>query len=371
MKLLYVTSLSGKRINGFMRSAIVAAREQNIEFTMACNMEMADAEGYAQDCRDYGIKAVHIDFDRNPLSPKNRLAYRQLLELMKAEGFDLVHCNTPIGGVLGRLCAKKAGIPTVIYMAHGFHFWKGAPLKNWLLYYPVEWLMARDTDILITITKDDYALAKRLPAKAVRYVHGVGVDFNRFSAGASSDRNLALRQQLGIPENAPVLLSVGELNSNKNHGAVIKAVESLEKDDLYYVICGEGELRESYRREIARAGLSHRIILAGFCQNIREYYQMADYFVFPSLREGVPAAVMEAAASGLPVIASDIRGIRDVISEGNYRFDPRKEDEIAEKIKLLLNSKHTASVERNYANLQPYAFDAVVAELAEIYKALV
>jgi hypothetical protein len=130
MKLLYITSLSGKRINGFMRSAIVAARELDIEFTLASNMEHADLQGYKEDCEQYGIKAVHIDFDRNPLARKNIKAYRELLILMRNEHYDCVHCNTPIGGVLGRLCAEKAHIPYVIYMVHGFHFWKGAPKKT-------------------------------------------------------------------------------------------------------------------------------------------------------------------------------------------------------------------------------------------------
>lgn len=146
MKLLYITSLSGRRINGFMRSAIYAANEMGIDFTMACNMDMADKEGYEDDCKQYGIKTIHIDFDRNPLSKKNLLAYRQLCAEIHRGGYDAVHCNTPIGGLLGRICAHKEHVPTIIYQAHGFHFWTGAPLKNWLLYYPVERVLARYTD---------------------------------------------------------------------------------------------------------------------------------------------------------------------------------------------------------------------------------
>lgn len=123
MKLLYVTSQSGRRINGFMRSAIIAARQLNIDFTIVSNMDHADKQLYEEDCRTYGIKAEHIDCDRNPLAKKNyTLAKKQLLDLMKREKYDVVHCNTPIGGVLGRICANKAKIPYVIYEAHGFHF---------------------------------------------------------------------------------------------------------------------------------------------------------------------------------------------------------------------------------------------------------
>ena len=138
MKLLYVTSQSGRRINGFMRSAIIAAKQLDIDFTIASNMDKADKELYIEDCEIYGIKAKHIDFDRNPLAMKNYThAKKQLLDFMKQEKFDVVHCNTPIGGVIGRVCAKEAKIPYVIYQAHGFHFCNGAPLKNWICYYSV------------------------------------------------------------------------------------------------------------------------------------------------------------------------------------------------------------------------------------------
>ena len=185
MKLLYVTSQSGRRINGFMRSAIIAARQLNIDFTIVSNMDHADKQLYEEDCRTYGIKAEHIDCDRNPLAKKNyTLAKKQLLDLMKREKYDVVHCNTPIGGVLGRICAKEAKIPYVIYQAHGFHFWQGAPLKNWICYYPVERILAHYTDLLITINNEDYIRAQKFHLRRggrVVKVPGVGVDVKKFS----------------------------------------------------------------------------------------------------------------------------------------------------------------------------------------------
>ena len=137
MKMLYIKHRSGKIMNNFAMSAILAAKELGIDFTIANNMSMADKENFARVCEQYDIKMVHIDFDRNPLGKSNLLARKQLLALMEKENYDIVHCNTPSGGVVGRLCAAQEKIPKVIYMAHGFHFWKGAPLKNWLFYYPV------------------------------------------------------------------------------------------------------------------------------------------------------------------------------------------------------------------------------------------
>ena len=213
MKLLYVTSLSGRRINAFMRSAILAARRLNIDFTIACNMNDADQALYREDCRVYGITAEHIDFVRNPLALSNYTqAKKQLLALMRREKYDAVHCNTPIGGVLGRVCAKRAGIPCVIYQAHGFHFWQGAPLINWICYYPVERMLAHDTDLLMTVNREDFERAQRFRLKKngrVIKVPGVGVDIGRF-ASQTADPAL-FRQSLGIPADAFIFLSVGEI----------------------------------------------------------------------------------------------------------------------------------------------------------------
>ncbi len=370
MRLLYITSSSGRRINGFMRSAIKAAQNSGYEFVMACNTRTAYTEQYKQDCEDYGITLRHIDFNRNPVNPKNLKAMRQLTSLLKTEHFDAVHCNTPIGGLAGRICSAKAGVKPVIYQAHGFHFWHGAPLINWMLYYPVEKSLSKRTDILITIARDDYELAKKMRAKTVKYVHGVGVDLSSFERRSDNERNLSLRMALGIPDNACVLLSVGELNKNKNHKVVINALNKLQRKDVFYVICGTGNKKEYLQSLISKYGLQNRVILPGFRTDVSEFYKMADLFVFPSLREGIPGAVMEAAATGVTVIASDIRGIRDIITDPGYRFSPTDADELSKLIERTLSRDNRDNQETNYSNLSPYSFDNVVKELEEIYKGL-
>ena len=353
-----------------MRSAIAAARNLGIGFTMACNTDMADKENYVIDCKEYGIKLEHIDFDRNPLNPKNLNAKNQLLKLMENGKYDIVHCNTPIGGLLGRLCAHRARVKHVIYQAHGFHFWKGAPFKNWVLYYPVELWLSKYTDILITITKEDYEIAKRMHAKKCTYVHGVGIDLRKFSRKANNDKNYTLREKLEIPENATVLLSVGELNDNKNHEAVIRALAELHYDNIYYIICGDGSLKTHYEYLAKELHLSERVLLVGFCENMYDYYRMADLFVFPSLREGIPASVMEAIATGIPVVASDIRGISDLVLDDKYRFDPRNFTQLSKVIQDALINYPYNKIEENYKNLLYYKYDAVVSEMQTIYASL-
>jgi glycosyltransferase involved in cell wall biosynthesis len=353
-----------------MRSAIKAAQNSGYEFVMACNTRTAYTEQYKQDCEDYGITLRHIDFNRNPVNPKNLKAMRQLTSLLKTEHFDAVHCNTPIGGLAGRICSAKAGVKPVIYQVHGFHFWHGAPLINWMLYYPVEKSLSKRTDILITIARDDFELAKKMRAKTVKYVHGVGVDLSSFERRNDNERNLSLRMALGIPDDACVLLSVGELNKNKNHKVVINALNKLQRKDIFYVICGTGNKKEYLQSLISKYGLQNRVILPGFRTDVSEFYKMADLFVFPSLREGIPGAVMEAAATGVTVIASDIRGIRDIITDPGYRFSPTDADELSKLIERTLSRDNRDNQETNYSNLSPYSFDNVVKELEEIYKGL-
>ena len=367
-KMLYIVNLSGKRINGFMKSAILAAHEAGVDFTMASNMDMADAEEYRKDCVTYGIKTVHIDFERNPFSLKNISAYKQLSELMRKGNFDFVHCNTPIGGVLGRICAHKEKVPYVIYQAHGFHFYKGAPLKNWILYYPVEKILSRWTDVLITINQEDYVLAqKKMHAKQVTYIPGVGIDLKKFSSGMlSEEERKALRDALGVGLGDKMLLSIGELIPRKDHETAIRAVAALNDKRVKLFICGQGELEQKLQVLIDSLGLTEQVKLLGFRNDISSMCDCADLFVFPSLQEGLPVALMEAIASKLPVICSNIRGNTDLVGEESL-FRCGDVAGLAVKIRKYLSVDYMPEVEKNYRNLQKYDIAAVIPDMIDLY----
>lgn len=342
MKMLYVTSLSGKRINGFMRSAIMAAKQLNIDFTLACNMDGADKEKYEEDCKAYGIKSVHIAFDRNPLAKQNYiLAKKQLLALMQCEKYDVVHCNTPIGGVLGRICAHEAKVPYVIYQAHGFHFWKGAPVKNWVCYYPVERALAHYTDVLITINDEDYTRAKKFHLKKgghVVKVPGVGVDVKKFGDAIVDVKEK--RKELGIPEDAIIFMTVCELIPRKNIKTVIKAFKEADIKNSYLTICGDGQSREELESQIITEGLEKTVKILGFRSDIEELLHIADVFVFPTKQEGLLGALMEAMASGLPCIASNIRGNSDLLgNDYKYLLDPMDVDAWTRSMNDILKDK--------------------------------
>lgn len=285
----------------------------------------------------YCNKKHNISIQRSPFKAKNIKAYYQLKKIFKKENYDIIHCHTPMGGVLARLaaCASMKNGTKVVYTAHGFHFFKGAPLQNWLIYYPIEKYLARYTDVLITINTEDFARAKNFKAKRVEYVSGMGVDTEKFST-AVIDR-VQKREELGISNDTFVILSVGELNKNKNHEVVIRAIAKLDNLNVQYLICGIGPL-ESHLRSVAnQLGIEKQVKLFGFRNDIAEICRAADIFTFPSKREGLGLAALEAMASGLPIVTSNVHGIVDYSVEGVTGFScrPYDIDEFAAKMKKL------------------------------------
>lgn len=373
MKMLYIKHRSGKVMNNFAISAILAAKELGIDFTIANNMSMADKEHFKKICEYYGIKMVHIDFDRNPLSAKNLRARKQLLELMKREKYDIMHCNTPSGGMVGRLCAAQLKTPKVIYMAHGFHFWKGAPLKNWLLYYPVERILAHMTDRLITINKEDFARAQHFHYKKggyAVYVPGVGIETSKFKK--DEEIREKKRKELGITENEIMLLSVGEINSNKNHKVVIDALAKLNRKDFRYVICGIGPLIDTYKEIVKEKGLEKQVVFAGFRTDIADYYQAADIFVISSYREGLSVSLMEAMSADLPCVASRIRGNVDLMPNSQLLFDPHNADELAEVlVQAVDESVAQREKSENRETLKGFSMEAATSEMKKVYMELI
>jgi len=266
----------------------------------------------------------NIPYQRTPFSKLNIVASRQLKEIVRNNHYSIIHFHTPVASAFGRWAVKefRKNGSKVVYTAHGFHFFKGAPLVNWLVFYPVERFLSHYTDMIITINKEDYARVRSFKAENVEYVPGVGVNISKFLK-INVDKK-AKRKELGIPEEAIVLLSVGELNVNKNHGVVIKAVANLNYPNIYYVVCGTGE-REGYLKRLAISlGISDKVKLLGFRDDVSEIYKISNMFIFPSFREGLSVALMEAMASGLPVACSEIRGNSDLIEngKGGYLIQP-------------------------------------------------
>ena len=266
--------------------------------------------------KDMSVDCYQIDFARSVKHIwQNVKAYRKVLKLMQTNHYAFVHCHSPIGGVCGRLAGHRTHTK-VIYTAHGFHFYKGAPLLNWLIYYPIEKFLSRYTDVLITINKEDYAIAKKkMHAKKTEYIPGVGIDVEKIQS-IKVDRHKK-REELGLPQDAFVLISVGELNKNKNHEVVIKTLKDLaNKNNIHYIIVGQGVLYKYLLDLTCEYGLKDKVHLLGFRTDVIELFKSSDCFVFPSLREGLGLSALEAMASGLPLIATYVGGIKDYAKDG-------------------------------------------------------
>lgn len=358
-RVLLVATVVKKHIMQFHQPLIAMLVKEGWTVDVAASNDYdSKAECQIPNCSTY----YDIPFERNPLHKKNIEAYHQLKEIINTGNYDVIHCNTPVGGIIARLAARDARKKgtKVIYMAHGFHFYKGAPLKNWLLYYPAEKFCSRMTDVLMTINKEDYTFScKRMHAIKNEYVPGIGIDLNKFS-GQKADRKETGRK---------IILSVGELIERKNHEAVIRAIHELKDMDIEYRICGDGELKEYLQNLSWKLGLEGRVKFLGYRKDIPEQLSEADLFILPSFQEGLPVALMEAMASRTMVIASDIRGNTDLLpKELLFRSDDISG--IAEKIRDVLQKDNIETINANYEHLKDFSEPVVLAKMKEIYDSL-
>ena len=371
-KILFISNLTNK-IDSFAIASIASAKSLDLDFYHAANWKNGNASQIKTDELTYRIKISNVPISRNPFTASNIKAYKELVSLVKREKIDIIHCNTPTGGLLGRFVGMKCKVKKVIYQAHGFHFYKGAPKKNWLLYYPIEKWLARYTDALITINREDYEFAKnKLRLRnggKVHYVPGVGIDTAQFRLDA--DLRVEKRKELGIPHDAFVLISAGELNANKNNSAIIAALDQLKNNNIHYILCGVGELEADLKKQAADAGLGDRVHFLGYRTDVKELYAMADCFVMPSFREGLSRSIMEAMASGLPCIVSKIRGNTDLVAEneGGFLCKPTDYCGFADAINALASDAQLCQNISEFNRTRVMDFDVAVVEeeLRKIY----
>lgn len=354
------------KLNSFSWVPYIVAKEMGYEFHINTN-----SEEVIQKNSDLEVYYHVIGIYRNPLSKETFIAYKKLRELLKQEKFDAIHCNTPIGGMLGRICGKQAGINNIIYEAHGFHFFKGAPLKNWLLYYPAERLMAHWTDTIITMNNEDYDVAQKMHLRKkgqVYKVHGVGIDLKEYDNIVCNKTEK--KKELGLKESDFICISAGDLVKRKNYEVAIKSIAKI--NNVHYLICGVGPERERLELLAKNEQVEDRVHFLGFRKDIKELMKISDVFLFTSLQEGLPRSLMEAMACGLPCIVSNIRGNIDLLDEGKggYLCGSNAVDQISEKVFELMNNdelKKSMGI-YNQKQIKNYDISVVHKEISEIYK---
>jgi glycosyltransferase involved in cell wall biosynthesis len=290
---------------------------------------------------------------------KNYQVYKKIREILSVNEYRLIHLHSPIGGAIGRLAARKLrnnGVK-VIYTAHGFHFFKGSSFVNWLIFYPIEYLLSTITDVIITINKEDYDRAKKFNTSNVVYIPGIGVDTLKYNSLFINRDNK--RKELGIPLDYFVILSVGELSKRKNHQVILRAIQMIREKKIAYIICGRGKEENALLSLSRELGDNKLFKLLGYRTDINEIMTIADCFAFPSKREGLGIASIEAMAMGLPLVTSNVNGINDysVFGETGFAYSPNDVEGFMNGIVELINNEGLRKEFSEYNKVKAKEFD--------------
>lgn len=378
-KILYITTVS-RTINAFL----------------VPHIEMLLENGYKVDCAtcvdkkvnqvliNKGVKIFNIPFSRSPLSFGNIKAFKELIKLQKENKYDIVHVHTPVASIYGRLLKIRFPKLKTIYTAHGYHFLKGGPKLGWIIYYPIEKVMAQLTDVTININKEDYEITKtKLNPKKCYLVNGVGLDLNQYKP-LSKEKQESKRKELGLEKDDFVVIMIAELNENKNQIQLIKAIELLKDKypNIRAISVGEGHKFEELQQEINNRGLKNNFKLLGFRTDVNELINISNIGILLSYREGLPRNIMELMANGKKVIATNVRGCRDLVCNDNigtlvnigsfketaeaierYYLDDKSREKVYEAYKF-------SDYEYGVRYIELYDIENVVKELKSIYGSL-
>lgn len=343
-------------------------------FSNAGNIPKEEAIILQERLTNIDVKVFDVNINRNPFSIDNIYALKKIKKIINKEKYYVIHCHSPIGGILTRIAAMKARKKQtkIIYTAHGFHFYKGAPILNWIIFYPLEKFFSRFTDILITINSEDYERAKKFHMKKLERIPGVGLDTERYNT-INSNR-LRKKKSLNIPIDSFVILSVGELNDNKNHIVIMKALAKINNKKIHYIICGNGSNKEKLIAFSEKLDMSENVHLLGYRSDVNEICNMSDLFAFPSKREGLGLACLESMASSLPIITSNVHGINDYSINGvtGYSYSPNDYEGFAQGIVTYFENPNMATSIGKYNKVYVQKFDKKIVnkEMIRIYSSI-
>lgn len=368
-KVLYVATVAS-HICQFHLPYLEMLQEKGIEVHIAAKDNLAEKNGLKLKHFD---KYFNVPFERSPKDKRNLKAYKELKAVIKEGGYDLIVCNTPMGGILTRLAARKArkGGTKVVYIAHGFHFCKGAPKKNWLVFYPIEKLFARFCDMVITINEEDFHLAKNHFNTDVRHIHGIGVSEERYHSVGDSEKSV-LREALNLSDDDFVILCTGELNKNKNQSQLIKAIAMLydKAPNLKVLLAGNGPKEAELKEQINNSGLQDAIKLLGYRTDLEKIVPATDLIVSCSRREGMPLNIIEAMLCAKPIVATYNRGHNELIENGvnGYLVSPDSAEDMAERIYDIYRSPSVAEGfgSKSNATAKKYTVESVKEEIIDL-----
>ncbi len=352
---------------------INALKELGCDIHLAANFEVdAHSREYGNEVKNRGISIHNIPFERASLK-KNFACIPSIKNLLKEEKFDIVHCHTETGGILTRFAMTEYPKAKYLYTPHGMSFYKGSSLKSQCIYKPIEKFICSKMDINFAMNSEEYSYLCKWNKSTAEFVHGAGVDFEPIFGAAVNKKEKC--KEFGIPDGKKILLSVGELNENKNHTVILKALSKIpEEKRPHLIICGVGELREQLEGCAKELNVGKNVTFAGYRYDIPEIVNIADIFVFPSFHEGLSVALMQAMAAGLPVVCSKIRGNVDLIenNKGGFLVNPDDEKGFYQSITDLLNDESLRKCfgEYNRNKVTDFSVDRVTEELYKVYDKL-
>ena len=336
---------------------------------VACSAPGGIIEEVRQMLNGYIGQLYVVRLERSPLRISNYKGLKDLKCILANTYYDIIWTNEPVMGIMTRIAAQKArkSGTKVLYMVHGFHFYKGAPLLNWILFYPVERLASSITDTIATINTQDYKVAKSFGTVTARYIHGIGVDTKRLNVATTKG---AIKEQLGINKDSIILLSVGELNKNKNHKVVLKAMHRIQNPTIHSLLCGKGPTRSLLEKMANQLGIADNVHFLGYRRDLAGIMCDSMVYIHPSKREGLPLAIIESMYRGLPIIASEVGGIVDLIEEGKGGYLCKCDDveKISQCLQQLIEDKEKCFLmgRFNQKKALPYLIDNVLQEVKDL-----
>lgn len=353
----------------FLVPHVINLADNGYEIEIACSNVGGKIEQIKQRLKNAVKKIYVVKLQRNPFTFRNFSGYKEMKQIINNGAYDIIWTNEPVMGVVTRLAAKLARRrgAKVLYMVHGFHFFTGAPIINWLIYYPVEKIMAKYADMIVTVNHEDYKRARSMNVKRVEYIHGIGINTDRLSA---ENNSVDIRKELGLSSEDFLIISVGELNKNKNQKTIIKALAEIKDLKIHYILCGKGNQLESLKKQVIAEGLEKQIHFLGYRTDVLDICRQADVYVMPSYREGLPVASLEAMYCGLPLLTSNIRGLVDVMENGSsgYIYSPDDYKGFADGLcKLLADPELRNKMgKRNQEYVKQYCIDATKKEVLDL-----
>ncbi len=378
MKKALLTASVQHHFNAFHFPFIDILHENGYSVEIAAHDVMGGE--YRESLENKADKIHDVVFERSPFNPKNRIAYAQLKRIIEENDYDMINCNTPVASIITRLAARRSRKKgtKVIYTAHGLHFYNGAPLLNWLIFYPIEKVIGKlFTDCIVTICDEDEANAKRLGlCKSIRRIHGVGSDSVRFSP-CTDEEKIALRESFGFDKSSKICLCTGELNINKNQQLFIKALPEVVKayPDFKLLLAGIGDNEDNLRRLAKELGVEENVVFLGFRTDIEKLVKMSDFICSGSFREGLPINIIEGMLSAKPAVVSHNRGHNELVAHGESGLFIEFDDinGVAEAFKKLCSDEELCEKLGNaaYERSGKYSTQSVEKELRKIYNEIV